>query len=317
MIKDELAGLLEFSRYKKTGGEAARGFYLSAYEDAPCPVNRVGRDSDFIEHTGLTVFGNIQPRRLEGFQQDMETDGLLQRFIPIWIRPAQSSRPEINVGPGLAVLQKAIARLCHLNARQYTTTKDGAQLIHDTEVVAKEYATISDFGLGWPGFCHKLHGTHARLALILHMLETPEVSEVSTDTVQRAHQLTHRFVLQHARDFYASLPGRGRNMTHDIAGWLLTRPATNSEPNEPERILASDLTHGVKACRPLGSKGISEVLDPFVTGGWLVPETDFPNNRSWFFNKAVRTHFSERMQLEREHRAATRALVNRIQAAFS
>jgi hypothetical protein len=313
VIKDELAGLLEFSRYKKTGGEAARGFYLSAYEDAPCPVHRVGRDSEYIEHTGFTIFGNIQPRRLAAFQSDMETDGLLQRFLPIWVQPAEVARSDVKVGPGLTALHSLITQLCRLNGRRYTTTAEGVQLIRDTEVLAREYATITDFGLGWPGFCHKLHGTHARLALVLHLMETPEAAEIATDTVQRAHRLVHRFVLQHAKDFYAALPGRGRGLIHDIAGWLLTRRDIETPPtSEPERILASDLTHGVRACRPLGSKAIAETLDPFVTGGWLTPENDFPTNRAWFFTPGIRNHYATRAQLERERRASARALIKRL-----
>ena len=314
IIKDELAGLFEFARYRNSGGESARAFFLSAYEDKDCSVHRVGRDSEYIEHTGVSIFGNIQPRRLKAFQESMESDGLLQRFCPLWVKSALNSRPEVRVGPGLAALYDAISRLCRLNGKRYTTTTDGAQLIHDTETVAKEYATLTDFGLGWPGFCFKLHGTHARLALVLHLLETPDESEVSTDTVQRAHRLIHRFVLQHAHDFYATLPGRGRNLTHDIAGWLLTRGPAKAAPGEPERILASDLTAGVKAARSLGSKAIGEALDPFVTGGWLTPENDYPTNRAWFFNPAIRTRFLERAQLEREQRAEARAIFSRIQA---
>jgi hypothetical protein len=314
IVKDELAGFLEFDRYKRSGGSAARAFFLSAYEDKDCPVHRIGRDSEVVEHTGLTVFGNIQPRRLATFLADMETDGLLQRFVPLWVEPAKLSRHEVRVGHGLSALYDTIRQLCHLDGRRYTTTPDGAQLISDTETLAREYAALTDFGLGWPGFCHKLHGTHARLALVLHLMEQPDADIVPTDTVQHAHRLVHRFVLQHAHDFYSALPGRGRSLTHDIASWLLTRGTADPAPEEQERLLASDLTAGVKACRPLGSKAIGEALDPFVTGGWLVPENDYPSNRAWFFNPAIRCQFATQTQLAREQRAEARALIARIQA---
>jgi hypothetical protein len=314
LVKDELAGFLEFARYKRSGGETARAFFLSAYEDKDCPVHRVSRDSEIIEHTGLAIFGNIQPRRLATFQADVETDGLLQRFVPLWIDEAQAARPEIRIGPGLSALYDTIRQLCHLNGRRYTTTDEAAQLILDTETLAREYATLTDFGLGWPGFCHKLHGTHARLALVLHLMEAPDADAVPSNTVRRASRLVHHFILQHAHDFYATLPGRGRNLTHDIAGWLLTRGPADPMPAEAERILASDLTTAVRACRPLGSKAIGEALDPFVTGGWLVPENDYPTNRAWFFNPATRCQFADQAQLAREQRAEARALVARIQA---
>ena len=67
------------------------------------------------------------------------------------------------------------------------------------------------------------------------------------------------------------------------------------------------------ADRSLSSKGIGEVLDPFVTGGWLTPENDYPNNRAWFFNPALRLQFAELLVAERERRAALRALIGTIE----
>jgi hypothetical protein len=311
LVTDELAGLFEFGRYRQGGkGEAARTFLLSAYEDAPRIVHRIGRDSANIEHTGLSIFGGIQAGRLADFK-DLATDGLMQRFAPIRTPPTIAARPEIEAGRGVEQLHDAIARLCHLEGRSYTTTPDGTALIQDTEQAAFGYAKITDYAAGWPGFCFKLHGTHARLALILHMLETPSEPVIPTDTVQRAHTLVHSFVLQHARDFYATI-GTQQDRIRDIAGWLLTRQDRNAATDQWERIVASDLTNNVKSCRPLTSKGIAEVLDPFVTRGWLTPENDFPGNRAWFFDPAIRAHLAQRQAAERERRGAIRAEIDRL-----
>jgi hypothetical protein len=313
LIMDELAGMLEFNRYRKSSGSAARGFYLSAYEDTPYPVHRVSAARTvYIEHPGFAVFGGIQPHRLATFRADMETDGLLQRFVYLRAATAKASRPEIDVGRGMVELHRAIKQLCSLDAYTYRTTRDGSELIHETERAARDYATITDYGDGWPGFCYKLHGTHARFALILHMLEAPNEELIPTEQVHRAHRLVHRFILQHAADFYASLHDT-RSIHHDIAGWLLTRGPADPAPQQLERILASDLTNGVKSCRPLGSKAIGEVLDPFVTGGWLLPENDYPNNRAWLFSPAIRCHFADREKAERERRANVRAMIGRIE----
>jgi hypothetical protein len=45
-------------------------------------VHRIGRDSVYIEHTGASVFGTIQPDKLAQLS-GLESDGLLQRFAPI------------------------------------------------------------------------------------------------------------------------------------------------------------------------------------------------------------------------------------------
>jgi hypothetical protein len=313
IVKDELVSLLEFTRYRDGGnGAAARAFYLSAYEDQPCAVLRVTRDGVYVQHTGLSMFGGIQPSRLSGFRKDMETDGLLQRFIVVIVRPAIQGNPQIDAGTGLIAIHKTIKRLCHFDACSYSTTPEGGELIRQTELLGRDYAIITDYGEGWPGFCYKLHGTHARLALVIHLLEDPENGVIPTDTVARASRLVHGFIIQHASDFYGSLTHGGRNITQDIAGWLLTRGPV--EATERERITASDLTNAVRSCRPLGSKGIADALDPLVTGGWLTPEHDYPNNRAWFFNPAIRSLFAERTVAERERRAAVREQIAQIAA---
>jgi hypothetical protein len=309
LIKDELAGFLEFDRYRKSGGEAARALYLSSYDDAPCMLNRKTSDSGYIRHTGLAVFGGIQPERLAAFKQNMAIDGLLQRFVVIRTLAPTLTRDDIKI-TGLDYIQATIFDLCKTDAQTYTTTPEGCALIRRSENLGTDYASITDYSEGWPGFCRKLHGTHARLALLLHLYDHPAMDIIPEDTINRAGNLVHQFVLPHARDFYATLPGSNRDRMRDIAGWLLTRD--DATTGKAERILASDLTSSIRSCRSLSSKCIGELLDAFVVNGWLVPETDFPNNRSWFFKPTIRAGFTERAQAERQRKADIRAMIDGI-----
>ena len=102
-------------------------------------------------------------------------------------------------------------------------------MIRATENGAKDFAMITDYGPGWKGFCHKAHGTHARLALILHLIENPDGSTVPAETVHRAARLT-RYLLQHSRDFYSLIPDGRIALIRDIAGWLLTKKP-GDDPN--------------------------------------------------------------------------------------
>jgi hypothetical protein len=315
LVADELVVLLDFGRYsnRKEGGMAARGLFLSGYEDQPYEVRRANKPAVYLDHTGFSVFGGIQPKRLASLKLDWETDGVLQRLCGVRAAPANATQPGINVGNGMVELHKAIKRLCFHDARNYTTTHDGSTIIRDTETVAAEYALLTDYGDGWPGFCRKLHGTEARLTLVLHLLEDPTEPIIPTERVSRAHRLIHGYVLQHATDFHGSMGG-SRSLRQDVAGWLLTRGDADPNPTEMERITASDLTSNVRACRDVPSKQIGDVLDRFITGGWLSPETDFPNNRGWYFNPAIRCRFAERAVAERSRRADARAAIQRINA---
>ena len=285
-------------------GVAERAFYLEAYEAGPYTVHRVGRDNHHIKVNGLTIIGGIQPSRMETFK-GLESDGLLQRFCPVLCGRPALGRSGIKVNH--AIFGQPIRTLAKLTGGEtYTTTPTGADLIRLTERDGADFASITDFGPGFPGFCNKLHGTHARVALILHLLNKPEQLVIPEETVACARRLVRRHLLRHARDFYSTVPGSSVATLRDIGGWLLTK----AKP----RILASDLTHGVKACRALGSREIGNVLDPFVTGGWIDPESDFPSNRSWLLHPDVRPSFTERTESERERRADIRSRIGRMDA---
>lgn len=82
VIRDELVGLL--SSCVKEGREGDRAFYLEGWNgNATFRQDRIGRGSIVVERFCLSVFGTIQPMRLQAFMFGMDGlqhDGLLQRF---------------------------------------------------------------------------------------------------------------------------------------------------------------------------------------------------------------------------------------------
>jgi hypothetical protein len=315
LVVDELVGLLEFDRYKggTSGANAGRGFLLSTFDDEPKNAVRAGNQYIHVAHTGCAMFGGIQRRRIAGLKGDLETDGFLQRMTPILIPVSAGSRPGTVIPPGINGLETALEELATDpdDPRTYRTTPAGSACIFATEEVGKLYGTkIFDYGAGWPGFAFKLHGLHARCALLLHLLEEPKADIIPTERVKRAGRLIHGFILQHARNFHGELLGGARDIHRDIAGWLLTRGPAGA--GKPERILASDFTNNVRSCRDFNSRGIGEALDIFVVRGWLVPETNYPSNRVWFFDPAIRARLAARMQAEQQRRAAAHALIQRM-----
>jgi hypothetical protein len=293
LLKDELAGFFDFSRYASGGkGASERGFYLESYEGGAYTVHRIGRDSLHIESNALTIFGSIQPARLAEFT-GLESDGLLQRFCVIRGTGGRVARPDVQV-PHETALDEAIERLARLGGQTYTTTREGTELIRLTERDGTDFASITDYGAGFQGFCGKLHGTHARAALILHFLDNPDEPCIPSETVARARRLIRRWLLPHALGFYSAIPDSNVMMLRDVGGWLLTK----AKP----RVLASDLMAAVKACRGRSLKEISQMLEPLVAGGWLEPENEFPSNRAWLMNPAVRPAFVARAKSERERR---------------
>ena len=72
------------------------------------------------------------------------------------------------------------------------------------------------------------------------------------------------------------------------------------------RFRAADVTANVRACRALGTRDLADALDPFVTGGWLEPESPYPSNRAWKIHPQLRTQLAERAATEVRRRAQIR-----------
>lgn len=298
MLRDEMAGLLEFGRYTQGRGASERAFYLQAYEGGHYTVSRLSRDSIHIEVNGVTIYGSIQPDRLADFP-DLAKDGLLQRINMIRAATTKGSRADIKVR-GLDDISRGIDALTRMGWHKYNTTPDGSALIRETEQLGRELGAVPDLGQGFQGTCSKLHGTHARYAMLLHLLIAPQAETVATETVKRAKLLVHDFLLPHARDFYSGLSGSPTQRLRDIAGWVLTKA--------PTRFRAGDLTANVRSCRAISTKELSDAIDPLVTGGWVEPETPFPNNRAWTIHPELRAVMAARGEAERTRREEIRNL---------
>lgn len=83
LIRDELIGLL--ASCNRQGHEGDRSFYLEGWNGKHSfAVDRIGRGSIVIPNLCLSIFGGIQPARLQeyiaGAVSGYDNDGLLQRF---------------------------------------------------------------------------------------------------------------------------------------------------------------------------------------------------------------------------------------------
>jgi hypothetical protein len=82
-LHDELVGLL--ASWDKLGREGDKAFYLQAWSgDASYDTDRIGRGSIHIPNLCISVFGGIQPDKLQGYldqaANSLGNDGMLQRF---------------------------------------------------------------------------------------------------------------------------------------------------------------------------------------------------------------------------------------------
>ena len=95
MCRDELSGWIgAMDKYGGGGRGAAqdRGIWLQAHDGGPYVQTRAGGNRA-VKNLSANIFGAIQPDRLKEMG-NLDSDGLLQRFIQVLMRQAQPDKDE-------------------------------------------------------------------------------------------------------------------------------------------------------------------------------------------------------------------------------
>jgi hypothetical protein len=307
-VKDELAGMFDFGRYSSGPGTAERAFFLETYEGGPHIVGRMTRTT-VIENCGLAILGGIQPQRLADFK-DLADDGLMSRFAPVFILGDGAAAPTNAVAgwsskgtPDVDALATAIDALRKIHVfNAYTTDAAAEAAIRDTEQLGRLLDGQPHIALGYHGFLRKLQGLHARVTLLLHLMDGGTSDVVLGDTAERAKRYVI-FLLDHADVFYDGLPGSGSSVARAIGSFLLRHPM--------KRVTAGQLRRDVAPCRPLKSlKEIQDMLFPLVMDNWLVPESGFPSNSAWWVAPGLQDQFTARLVAETSRVEAVKTAMN-------
>jgi hypothetical protein len=314
---DELSGWFgSMDKYSGARGSAKdRAFWLESYNGGSYTVDRVQRGTVFVEHLSVSMLGGIQPETICRIAGDSVDDGLLQRFIPIVVRPAVDSRDE---PPSEVVFDyNALIRKLHQLKPPMTgglmetvaplTFDDGAMAIRkDLERKHLRLQQCESINRKLAAHIGKYNGIFARLCVVWHCIEhaggdsLPAV--VTVDTARRVAGFLHGFLLPHSLAFYAGVLGLSNDHDQlcDIAGYILTRKL--------ETITNRDVQRGSKGMRSLKQReveGLFEQLDAF---GWLTrvpgPRPSYPHH--WVVNSAVHQKFAERAEAEKKRREQDR-----------
>ena len=89
-LQDELSGWFgSMDKYNThRGGQKDRGFWLQAFHGGPYAVDRIKRGSLLIENLSVSLLGGIQPEPMRNVAAESVDDGLIQRLIPLVLRPS-------------------------------------------------------------------------------------------------------------------------------------------------------------------------------------------------------------------------------------
>jgi hypothetical protein len=125
-MQDELAGWFG-SMDKYSGGKGGdRGFWLQAYNGGSYHVQRIARGFVKIDNLSISLVGGIQPDPIRKISADSVDDGLVQRILPVILKPSVKSRDEPE-SPAIFEYSAMIGRLRHLDG-VVLRFDDGAQV---------------------------------------------------------------------------------------------------------------------------------------------------------------------------------------------
>jgi hypothetical protein len=299
--RDEFAGWIGSMEQYSKGMAANRAFWLKAHDGGPFVVDRIGRGEIFIANLSVSLIGGIQPEKM-GEMQGLTSDGLLQRFIPVMMGPAQLP---IDRPSDIYAYARLVRTLIDTYEHVYMLSDPALEVMSGLHKHLHDLAcNAGGMARGFQSFLIKLQGMAGSLALILHMVaEKKKSGAVELATVKKVHRLVIDFILPHAFEFYRTTESATTgDRLKKIASWILT--------NGKERFVVSDLTSNVADLRGLTLFDVNERVSPLVAVGWLKAEERNNLNRAWRVNPKVFTQFAERLKEEEKRKAQLAELMN-------
>ena len=317
LLRDELSGWFgQLEKYSSAkGAQADRAFWLQAFNGGSATFDRIGRGTVWLPNLSVSLLGGIQPEPMRKVANDTADDGLLQRFLPVVLGPADVGKDE-PVGPVADMYGALIRRLHDMRPAKAGMSdapvrfSDGAQAIR-RELESKHHGMAA----GWESVNRKL-GSHLgkydaifpRLCLLWQCIEAsgnkPE-REVSEDTARRVAGFLHDYLFKHAVAFYTGTLGLSDR--HDAvlatAGWILAHGA--------REVTARSIRRGDRIMRGLDERAAEEVLSQLDAFGWLEPKPLERNQTAPRYEVRPTVHklFAARAEAEAGRRHATRQLI--------
>jgi len=305
MVRDELCSFV--SVLDKAGRETDRGFYLQSWSgNGAFSVDRIGRGSLHVPHVCLSLFGNVQPTRLQRYMSDSLTDanndGLFQR-IQILVCPDLSPDwtlvdrlPSANA---LATAQRIFSHLAGLPCEPSPVRlhfHPHAQLHFNTWWGDLEREIRNPSGLPVALVTHlaKYRGLYPKLAALFELadrvacgecLTAGQALEISLDHARQAASVC-RYLRSHAARIYNGLASTDMTAAQVLCGKLQRSQLTNPFTT---RNLYRKCWAGMNT--PASARRVLELLATF---GWVrsIPSEENVDGRPaelWAINPKVVT----------------------------
>lgn len=219
VIRDELDG--HMAQLRRDGYESARAQELQFYDGKQDYANdRIKRGSSVAEAPRLSLYGNLQPAKVEKYLRDLKhggnDDGYVQRLFQLGIQPTLDKEFKLLDLKGDSAAQKAVQTIFDAVAAMPPTIsafgKRMPRMLKFTPDAQSEFnaflgqleSKLRSGSMNPAQAAHigKYRGTLPKLALVMAFAEDQNATEINLLALQRAQRLLE-FYSQHAKRIYA------------------------------------------------------------------------------------------------------------------
>jgi hypothetical protein len=320
--QDELSGWFgamdKFASGK--GSQADRAFYLKSYNGGTYNLNRITRGAMQIPNLSINLLGGIQPEPLRKIANDTVDDGLIQRLLPVILRPASVGR-DVPADGVIAEYERLIESLVLMRPplRGGIATDDHSRStpirFDDRTRAIRERLEVEHLALvealetvspKLAAHYGKFDGLFARLCLLWHCIENAAAihppAEIAASTAERVAKFMATFIRPSAVAFYAGMLGlsAGHEELIALAAWIVAKGL--------DEVGARDAQRSTQSLRHLAADEVRMLCEKLESFGWLERGEPAPksNTPRWIVNPRVHDLFGDRAAAEQARREAAR-----------
>ena len=321
---EELAGLFGgMDAYRPRAGKD-RPFWLQAKDGGSYTVDRRTQQSIYVPNCAVSVLGSIQTDKIRSLAPSLTDDGLMQRFIPVFMQRVGDGEDR---DPDTALDERLLDTARNISATRPGRFRFAPDADAELRAVCEFRDAKIDEAFAEPALCQwldKLPNEFARVAAVFHHIEwwssdeayligDPPPEFISADTARRARRFLTEFVYGHACALYKQTHSGA--VVGDRARWIADFILARKFETIDERTICRAYLKTPDKRRDLpGVMRHLELLD------WVRATTFHLNGqgKSWAVNPSVHDgQFAARADSERRRREAVRQQIGAAAAARS
>jgi hypothetical protein len=268
-----------------------RSTWTVSYEAKHHVIDRVGeKEPIYADNFALSIFGNLQPAVYRDVQRKLGNDGLLQRFIqvPLGNEPFAKCHPipDIFTSQGdwddlIRSLYKLPVRVYRLDQQAYESFQQFQAWYLENKRLEQLLQSQTNLYLEAYG---KLEGLLGRVALVMHLIESPAMEYVSGDLMNRAILILKSYVVPAYRYALSEIAG---SIEETFDYWLFRYIVQMA--GDSKTLTLSDITRSARRqlenMHPRDQKqAVIDGMQRIIDIGWAIKIRDDKVGMEWAIN---------------------------------